>query len=210
LSGSGGWSAIHLSGHSENSSLPGSALPALNGPYGKLRRLQVSGYHVSIYDLPPHKGVSTVAKDMAPVRYFIDRCTIFCGAVIVIGWHEKREPGATKIYIDHKNSPLITCFEEVHRHDLQEIFGGDAGSWGFTARAVLPSGQGDDQIESNLLIRIRASGFDETIIERPSERFVPGEVVEFYGMFEEFIGMIGQRDGRVLEIGARAQRYHPS
>jgi hypothetical protein len=126
------------------------------------------------------------------------------------GWHEKRGTGLTKIQIEHKHCPLATCFEEVYRHDLQEIFGGDAGSWGFTARAVLPSGQGDDNVENNLLIRISASCADETIIDRPSEHFVPGELVAFYGMFEEFIRMISGSDGCVLEIGARAQRHYAS
>jgi hypothetical protein len=142
---------------------------------------------------------------MAPIRHHIDRCMIFCGAVIVSGWYEKRGSGPTQIQIEHKGRRLLTCFEEVYRQDLHEIYGGDAGSWGFTARTILPSGQGDDDDESSLLIRIRSCGAEETIIERPSQQFLPGELAEFRGVFEDFIRMVNERGGRVLEIGARAR-----
>src|SRR5215469_5115265 len=127
---------------------------------------------------------------MTSARHYIDRCMIFCGAVIVSGWHEKLRPGPTKVQIEHKGCQLVTCFEEIYRHDLKESYGGDAGSWGFTARAVLPSGQGDDDDETSLLIRIRSCGAEETIIERPSEHFPPGDLAEFRSVFEDFIHMV--------------------
>lgn len=142
---------------------------------------------------------------MTRPRHYIDRFMIFCNTVIVDGWCEKLCPGQTTIEIERIGSRVGTITEEIHRPDLQEIFGGNAGSWGFVARALLPSRGSEHNVEEALLLRISAPGAEELTIERPSERFPrPGDA-EFHDNFTEFVQMVVARGGRVLEIGARAR-----
>jgi len=138
-------------------------------------------------------------------RYYIDRFMIFCDTIIVNGWCEKLEPGRTCVELEQKGRQIGTLTEEVHRLDLQDIYGGDAGSWGFVARAFLPSCAGEDNIEEALLLRIRAPSAEEIAIERPSRRFPVAGDAEFHGNFTEFVRSVVASAGRVLEIGARAR-----
>ena len=93
----------------------------------------------------------------------------------------------------------------IYRPDLQEIYGGDAGSWGFVARGLLSSYDSDDNVEEALVLRVGAPGAEEATIERPSQHFLPSDDAEFHGTFTEFVRTVVARGGRVLEIGARAR-----
>jgi hypothetical protein len=142
---------------------------------------------------------------MALPRHYIDHCMIFRGTVIVNGWCEKFEPGVTTVGIEHRGRPIATLVEEIDRRDLQEIYGGDAGSWGFVARCFLPSQQSDGDVEGALVLRIGAPGAEQVNIERPSQHFSPGENALFHNSFTEFVQTALKHGGRVLEIGARAR-----
>jgi hypothetical protein len=152
---------------------------------------------------------------MARPRHYLDHCMIFWDTVIVNGWCEKFDAGATTVAIEHRGRPITTLVEEIDRRDLQEIYGGDAGSWGFVARCFLSSQQSDDNVEEALFLRINAPGAEQITIERPSQQFLSGDA-EFHAMFPEFIETAVTRGSRVLEIGARArsgiahrQRFSP-
>jgi hypothetical protein len=138
-------------------------------------------------------------------RHYIDRFMIFCDTAIVNGWCEKFGPERTSVGLEHRGRRVATLTEEVHRPDLQDIYGGDAGSWGFVARALLSSRDCDDNIEEALLLRVIAPGAEEITIERPSQHFPPAGDAELHGNFPEFVRMVVAHGGRVLEIGSRAR-----
>jgi hypothetical protein len=142
---------------------------------------------------------------MAVPRHYIDNFMIFWDTVIINGWCEKFDSGLTTIEIEHRGRRVSTFAEEIHRRDLQEIYGGDAGSWGFVARCLLSSHESDDNTEEALLLRIDAPGAEQITIERPSQRFPPGGDAEFHSNFREFVRAVVTSAGRVLEIGARAR-----
>jgi hypothetical protein len=146
-----------------------------------------------------------VEEEVALPRHHIDRFMIFCDTVIVNGWCEKLCSGRTTIEIERSGSRVGTFTEEAHRPDLQGIFGGDAGSWGFVARGLLPSQDSEHNVEEALILRITAPGAEEIIIERPSERFPRAGDAEFHEIFTEFVRTVVSDGGRVLEIGARAR-----
>jgi hypothetical protein len=130
---------------------------------------------------------------------------IFCDTVIVNGWCEKFGTGATTIEIEHRGLRVATHTEEIYRRDLQEIYGGGAGAWGFVARCFLSSQESDNNIEEALLLRIRAPGAAEVIVERSSECFRPTGDAEFHENFSGFVQTVVTRGARVLEVGARAR-----
>ena len=138
---------------------------------------------------------------MAVPRHYIDHCMIFRDTVIVNGWCEKFDAGATAVAIEHRGRAITTLVEEIDRRDLQEIYGGDSGSWAFVARCFLSSQESDDNVDEALLLRIRAPGAEEVIIERPSRPFLAAVDAEFHYNFTEFVQTVVARAGRVLEIG---------
>jgi hypothetical protein len=135
-------------------------------------------------------------------RYYIDRCMIFNGTVIVIGWCE--ELPTAQISIECGGRALMSVLESVPRPDLEPIYGGEAASWGFTLRGLLRAGESGPHIDDALVIRISAPGADEVVIERPSQRFWAGGSEP--ELFRDFRRMLIEEGARtVLEIGARAR-----
>jgi len=144
-------------------------------------------------------------QEMAPPRHYIDRCMIFCDTIIINGWCEKPSSGPTTIGVEHGGRSVATLSEEIYRPDLQEAYGGNAGSWGFVARCLLPTQQDGCNVEEALRLRISAPGAEEVAIERPSQRFPVAGDAELHGNFLEFAQTVVAHRGRVLEIGARAR-----